>query len=448
MAKIFAFNGYRYDKRKISLDRVLTSPFVYIKPSDRKSYYEKDPHNFIRLLDGETESGDSEEQNRYMRAGEFLGNCINKTIIAQDKLPSIYAYRQEYSIGTEARKITKNGFIALARLDEVKETLPEVDKNKMHLIADRFALLSTTQCNLEPLQLLYSDASKSIDSIINEAIQKNKPDSTSRDENGNMHHIWAISEDEAIRKIKREMGTKKIFLAKNFIECEAALRYRHLMATKGINCEGDEHYDNYLALFSNMDDDGLCIHTHHRLISGIAEFNVKKIEAKFAEHFKLKTFDFANEQEEKNARESLMKELTFSSAGHHFGMAMRNVNKYYLLSLRKKDTELQSMMPGVSEQFQRLDVTIVEKFVLDTLLGIDISDGSVKSTVHHCEDSNRAFADILEKKYQMAFFLNPPKPKQLKEFAGNRIELPAGTAEFYPRPLAGLVFSKINVAKG
>lgn len=448
MARIFPFRAAKYDRRKVGIERVITEPFMYITEQMRSAYYEGDEYSFAHALDGCTQKGDSPEENKYVRAGMYLDKWFKEGILVYDNMPSLYVYQQEFSTGFDSKRVTRKGFIALGKLDEIKDTLPDSRPEKLTVMADRFALLQATKSNLEPLSILYADPGFSVDSILDEAIKKKRADITVRDSGGSTHSLWEISDGEVIKAVQKNMTSKKSFILNGFYECHAALRYRDFMLQNGHECEGDESFDNYLAYFVNMDDSGLIIRSHNRLISGLNSFNIMRIEAKFSEYFKIQTFDYRNDEEEKEMRLKLIKELTLSSSrSHSFGMAVRNVKKYYLLTMKITDAAMQELLTNVPEKLRRLDTVILDNVVLRHLLELKQSEIESGIAVKYIEDSNETMDNILQKKSQLGFILNYPRSKQLRELAVTKIEPPPGTVDFYPRLPAGLLFSKLNVVK-
>jgi len=62
----------------------------------------------------------------------------------------------------------------------------------------------------------------------------------------------------------------------------------------------------------------------------------------------------------------------------------------------------------------------------------------------YTRDSDYAVSLVDDENYQIAFFLNPPRIKQIKEVARSCDRMPRKTTYFYPKPLSGLVFYKMK----
>ena len=71
--EVKAFQALHYNPRKIAdIGACLSQPYDVISPAAQDAYYERDPHNVIRLILGKIEKHDDERTNRYTRAAGYL----------------------------------------------------------------------------------------------------------------------------------------------------------------------------------------------------------------------------------------------------------------------------------------------------------------------------------------------------------------------------------------
>src|ERR1051326_5408752 len=117
MAEIFPFRAWRYDPSRVDLNSVVTQPYDKITPAMQSKYYERSPHNFVRIILGKSDPGDN-GRNIYTRAAESWKSWRAEGILRQDETPSIYAYSQEFTPPGGAKRTIRNGFIALGRLHD------------------------------------------------------------------------------------------------------------------------------------------------------------------------------------------------------------------------------------------------------------------------------------------------------------------------------------------
>src|SRR5579863_6025972 len=118
MAEIFPFRAYRYNSALVEPGKVLTQPYDKITPAMAEKYAAAGPYNLIPVEKGKTLPSDTPTDNVYTRAEKMLEEWIRAKVIAQDAVPSIYAYFQEYMVpGTSERRVRK-GFIAIVRIED------------------------------------------------------------------------------------------------------------------------------------------------------------------------------------------------------------------------------------------------------------------------------------------------------------------------------------------
>ena len=121
MAIIVPFKGVLYNREQVGdLNRVTAPPYDIISPQEQEEYYRNSPYNVIRLILGKQYPADSETESRYTRAAAFLRQWQEESVLKRDSMPCFYFYHQEFT-GGAGKRMARDGFIALARLEE-KET--------------------------------------------------------------------------------------------------------------------------------------------------------------------------------------------------------------------------------------------------------------------------------------------------------------------------------------
>ncbi len=233
MAKVYPFPAFRYNAGKVSYDRVLTQPYDKISPAMQEKYYAADPHNLIaiekgRVLSGDTPAGVPEEKNVYTRAAEALQSWIREQVVVQDTRPCFYSYTQEYTVPGAQQRLTRRGFIGAGKLEEYSAGV--VFRHEHTLSgpkADRLELLRHTQTHTGQLFLLYSDAERIIDKILQQAESEAAPATELTDEYNVIHRLWVVWQPERIAAIHKAMADQKLVIADGHHRYETALAYRN-----------------------------------------------------------------------------------------------------------------------------------------------------------------------------------------------------------------------------
>src|SRR5579885_1065876 len=156
---IAPFRGTRYQSAKVpDLSKVTAPPYDVISPEGQKKFYERDPHNIIRLILGYQFPEDADQNNRYTRSAADLKSWLEQGVLAREKEPSFYLYEQHFEIKTLGqRPFVRRGFLALRRLEEFGKGIKPHEKTLAGPKADRLLLTKACQANLSPIFSLYSD---------------------------------------------------------------------------------------------------------------------------------------------------------------------------------------------------------------------------------------------------------------------------------------------------
>src|SRR2546423_2627095 len=99
MAEIRAFRAIRYDLGRVGkLSEVIAPPYDVIDSGLQQKLYDNSPFNVIRLELNKPQATDTESDNCYTRAAQFLRDWQRDGILAQDSARSLYVYEQTFSI--------------------------------------------------------------------------------------------------------------------------------------------------------------------------------------------------------------------------------------------------------------------------------------------------------------------------------------------------------------
>ncbi|MBI4753050.1 DUF1015 family protein, partial [Candidatus Desantisbacteria bacterium] len=117
MVDIRPFKGISYNPKKVNLSSVVSPPYDVISPAGQEFYYDQDEHNIIRVILGKEHVDDSQLNNKYSRAKNYLSKWIQGETLQQDDHEGIYVYRQTFSVRDKVCSLT--GMVALVRLEEL-----------------------------------------------------------------------------------------------------------------------------------------------------------------------------------------------------------------------------------------------------------------------------------------------------------------------------------------
>ena len=272
MANIIAFKGLRYNSEKITnLSSVVTPPYDIIDETAQAKYYAEHPANIIRLELGLTFPQDTPTNNRYTRAKNYIDKWLEEEILLPEQLPSLYLYEQEFL--NQGIRTIRTGFICGLKVEPYeKGTILPHEETLSKPKADRLQLMRSTHSNFSSIFGLYSDAERTVDLIMKDAVKGKLPDIEIVDEADETHRIWVISDPEVIQTVQSAMADKQIFIADGHHRYETALEYANEMQEQGL-----PDYDYVLTTLVNLFDEGLLVLPTHRVVGNIKSFSSAKL---------------------------------------------------------------------------------------------------------------------------------------------------------------------------
>ena len=408
MANIAPFRGTLYNPEKIKDPAKVTAPpYDVISPEEQEALYNSDPHNIIRILLGKDLPGDSEKENKYIRAKRSLDEWQKKAILKRDDRESIYVYQQEFEVDGKVKK--RLGFIALLKLEEFDTSSTSVYPHEYTLDApkkDRTSLLSTIEANLGPIFALFADEDKAIDAILAQEV-KTPPTIDVVDFHGMRNKLWCVSCRDTVAKIVELMKKENIFIADGHHRYEVALAFS--------KTKKDPRYGYILSYFTDLCADGLVILPVHRLIKGLSLGILEGLKKNLGSRVSFKGL---------SSKEEVASFLSGAKASE----------KRFVMYVRNKFTGLQ-----ISDS-DSLDVTVLHDLIIEPLKKMT-EQKELNFSVDFTKDLNYAVDEVDKGRFFMSILLNPTKIIEIRDTAFSGRRMPQKSTYFYPKVLTGLVIN-------
>ncbi|MGA6959508.1 MAG: DUF1015 domain-containing protein, partial [Candidatus Acidiferrales bacterium] len=407
-------------------------------------YYAASPYNLIAIEKGRTSPSDTPENNVYTRAGNKIKEWIAEKILLQDVTPAIYVYSQEYLVpGTHTRKV-RIGFIALGRVEDYDAHV--VFRHERTLSApkaDRIELLRHTHAQTGQLFMLYDDAPRRIDNLLEE-IAKQPATNELHDEFGVTHRLWPVTDIANIRRIQSAMADKKLIIADGHHRYETALNFRNESRAGAAGASPDPYAAPEFAMmtFINTHSRGLTILPTHRLICNLPDFNFDKFRQNVAQAFDWYSYPFQNPEERATAFAEFRKDLEKVNHGRRAIGIYPGGGAFYLFLLRR-DADLEAMLPDVSEAQRGLDIVLLHRLIIEKGLGISAEAVAAEKNVGYEREMDAALAAVDRGEAQLACLLNPVRVQQVADIALGGDVLPQKSTDFYPKLLSGIAIYQV-----
>jgi uncharacterized protein (DUF1015 family) len=428
MAEIIPFKALRYDPEHVKLEDVLTQPYDKITPEMQTKYYEKSPHNLVRIILGKAGETDTDAFNVYSRAKEYLHDWRSDGILKQDSEPALYAYSQTFAIPGTRDLSERRGLIALGRLHDYSDGV--VFRHEQTLSkprADRLNLLRATRAHFGQIFMLYSDPQEKIDALLKSKTEED-PDTSILDEYETLHRIWRIQDPALIGAVQQVMHDKKLLIADGHHRYETALNYRNERHAQSGSTDPNAPYEFVMMTLIPMESRGLVILPTHRIVHGLPNFDREQMLEAAAQFFDIDRIDMRTE--------SRSATTMLSQAGEN-GTAFVAITRQGSYLLRAKTNVIEDALKHLPQLQRGLDVVQLHRILLERILGISEEAIRNQENVRYERDAFEAISWVRQGA-NVAFLMNPAKIQQVSDIAFAGEVLPQKSTDFYPKLLSGL----------
>ena len=442
MAAIVPFRGTLYNMNKInSLADIVAPPFDVISKEEQENYHRCHPNNITWLTLGKTNENDTNNNNPFTRAADYLKTWLSEKILVQDETPAYYLTSHAFLY--EDKPITRYGLTALVGLEPFEKgvVLPH-EKTFSNIKSQRLELLKACKTNLSSIFSLYSDNENRILNTLKGAILEKKPDFDFIDKNNHKHCLWRITDNGVTRYVSEAMKNKTIFIADGHHRYETALKYREWLRATSSDFNG-RHPANYVMMYlCSMEDPGLIILPAHRMLKEIPESLRASIIPNASQYFDITTFSFDRNGKIHATRE-FISTLKLKSSSNCIGVFMKDRPELYLLTL-KPNVMKHKFGDELPESLRNIDVTVLTRLIFMELLGFDQARLDNEKLIGYSSITEEAIDTVAAGKYDITFILNPTRIEQVRSIAENGLIMPRKATYFYPKVITGQVLNSVN----
>ncbi len=413
MARIYAFQPYRYSAKAGPPDRLLTQPYDKITPAMRERYLSLSPYNLVRIELGERRPTDTETDNVYTRAARHLREWISEGALEREPRPSLFAYFQEFTVPDSGERLVRKGFIGLGAVEDYSAGV--VHRHEQTLSGpkkDRRELLRHTRAHSGQIFMLYPDPAGEVDCLLDAAAASSSPVAEAADEYDVLHRLWRIDDAAVIERIRGIMADKKLVIADGHHRYETALAFRD-------ENPGHEGAEKVMMTFVNMHSPGLRILATHRLVSGLPDFEMARLVERAAGDFSV----------EEIASLDRLRAAWAAAPGRTIIGAAAGA-RLWMFTWRGPEGEL--------------DVRVLHERLLAGALGIGEDAVREERNLRYVRGIDAAVEEARTGAAQVAFLLKPTSVEQVAaiSFAGG--VMPQKSTDFYPKLLSGLTIYRVD----
>lgn len=444
MATIMPFQGYRFNTDNMkNLGAAMAPPYDTITDEDKEFLYKQHDYNMARIIRGKNFDTDTDSNNCYSRAGEFLRDWIQNDILIRDEKPSLYLY--EMRVEYKNTEFTNQGLISLVKLETLGKDsmIMTCEDTKPSSKQDRYKLLSEINANVDTISCMYIDHEKALSNFLNDVSEK-KPDmefGTRESITGaaTYQRLWVINDMEAIRFIQNSLHEKQLFITDGHNRYETALEYKKFRAENNPEHTGNESYNYIMTLLTNAYGDGLVQLPVHRYLKKNKKFSESYFIAGAQDRFKVEKIIVDTHVDD--LVDIMKKQITTPRLDENRIAVYCGGNYFYRLILKDRDY-LKTILPNKSDAYRSLDVTVLNTLVLRELLNID-SD-NYREYIGFTKQASKWVTAVQDGESPCLFMINPVKHEQIRAVAMAGEMMPERSIFLFPKAATGVVVYKFD----
>jgi uncharacterized protein (DUF1015 family) len=427
MARIRAFNGYRYRlNAPDDLNLYAAPPYDMVDDAMVDRLYAKSAFNTIRIIQNKPEPGDAANRDRHRRAATLLNGWINDKRIAADAAPSMYGYRHSFTINGVA--YARTGVIALVEL--VDYAAGVVQPHEFTLSGpkvDRAELLAELNIDTGLIFGLVPDDG-AFHGAINSAIAA-PAQGAFTDADNVRHELFPITDPAAIARLRELMADRTILIADGHHRYETHLKYYR-------ENNAPERAFVMMSLVS-MADPGLVIRPFHRLVKKHARSAALASAADLSAFFDLS-----------DAGGSGIETIhSYLGGAGAWDMLFydRDTAKLWGLTVNSAGRAyLSSNGAGMSPQWNGLNVSIINRLCVEAIMRQPLDGTVLHDVMDYVNDADTAFRKVVDgAQYRGAFFIRPIDIQTVREIVSRTERMPQKSTNFFPKLYSGLVFNSL-----
>jgi len=437
MANIKPFRAIRYNQEKIdSIDHVISQPYDRVRYGLQDQYYDLSPYNITRIIKGKETAQDSESNNVYTRANDFLNQWLEEGVLIREEQPAYYVYHQTFNLPS-GESITRKAFINAFELSPFEEgiVLPH-EKTHAGPKVDRLNLTRATETYFGNIFMLYPDPENKISAIFDKAIQR-PPDIEAKElhEKDVLHQVWVVKDPDVIAAVSAEMAPKRnLIIADGHHRYETALNYQAEMKEKHPDAPGNAGFNYRMVAMVSMSDPGLSILPTHRLIFDHQAVTTDQILSRAEEYFQV---------EEVADRAALEDRL--QNIGHQVGVfGFVTSQGAYILRLTAPKV-MEALEPDRAQSWRELDVSILHSLLLSEIVEVDQEKIDDLENIKYLREPDLGYEEVKDSETAFLFILNPTRIEQVTACTDAGEKMPQKSTDFYPKIITGFAMLPVQV---
>jgi uncharacterized protein (DUF1015 family) len=390
------------------LGRLLCPPYDVIDDAMRAALLATDADNAVGLILPTPADG----VDQYKAAAARLSQGVDDGLFAVDAQPALYVYEMADDQGSTTR-----GLLGAVELRDPADRVILPHENTMvGPVADRLALMSATEANLEPIYLVYDGGGAATRAV--QQIDTQAPLAEAGTPDGLRHRLWAITDPAVHAAIAADLADRRALIADGH---HRYATYREFQARYDAE-RGPGPWDRGLTLLVDSSNYGPSVHAIHRVLIGLP---LPAALARLAGWTTVTPVD------------SVENGLRAADGADGFAAVLADRNTAVLITESGRRLRDAAAMPGDVPALAELDVTLLHRVLVTQAWGLTDTVEQV-GYAHTVDEARRDAAQT----GGTAVLLRPTPVAAVAAVAAAGGRMPRKSTFFTPKPASGLVMRR------
>lgn len=434
MATIRPFSAIHYAARAdLDISRVIAPPYDVLDERQKAELQARHPNNIVTVDLPFMPPKSVGPASVYEEANITLGAWLSAGILVKDRRPAVYPYTQSHEYN--GKMFHRRGFFCLVKLEPFGSTIVPHEKTYPGPIEDRLKLMSATGMQLSPIFGLFSDPRGEVNKLLYQ--NAGRPELSGELE-GVRNQLWSVIDAQVENQVIELMDARPVYIADGHHRYTTALHYQRTMEQQFGGKLPPTHPANWVMfVLVPMQDDGLLILPTHRLIGGLRFFHIETLKTALGAGFDVKETPLTPDH-----LDEFVHHVLPAQPAHTFGLFDGINRKLYQLTMKPADV-LAKLEPDRSEAWRKLDVAILQRYLLDEIIQPKFADGRdlVKG---YTANPWEVAPQVDGKKYQIALLLKPTPLTALEQLGKTGEVMPQKSTYFFPKLATGIVLNALR----
>lgn len=399
-----------------ALAGLLCPPYDVIDAEQRAALLAGDPDNAVAVILPEAPEG----TDRYQAAADRLQSWVDSGHMQVDADPALYVYEMRDAGGAATR-----GLLGAIELRDPADGVILPHENTMAgPVADRLALMSATETNVEPIYLVYDGGGPASAAVA--SVDQAEPIAQATTADAITHTLWRLDDPDTLQAVAEDLATRRALIADGhhryatYRELQQQLRQSHSAGP----------WDFGLTLLVDSSSYGPQVHAIHRVVSIALDDALARLDGWDADVTELAK------------PEQALAELEQRDVTAGFTVVLTDGNRSYLVSDTGGRIRTASVHEGETATLTDLDVTVLHRGLVEQLWALEDTVDTV-DYAHSVDEAARA----ARTRGATAVLLRPTPVAAVAAVAAAGARMPRKSTLFTPKPASGLVMRRFADAE-